>query len=143
MATGYGSDTWCGDSLVTGRMSRGVVHVILALYRRLITPRGTLRPLKEESNEEELAYGFDLAQYVGAVGPELAVLIAPPQICAELQKDDRVIACNAAGRYSYNSDGTATLFFDVSGTLQNPNSDFSFTVKIADLAASLLLGGAQ
>ena len=142
MAIGYGVDTWCGDSLVTGRFSRGVQNVVLALYRRLITPRGTLRPLDEDSNEDELNYGFDLAQYCGAVGPELAVLVAPGQIAAELQKDDRVLTVSAVGRYAYAPDGTATLYFDVSGTLHDANENFDFTVKIADLTATLLLGGA-
>lgn len=141
MAQGYGADTWCGDSMVTGRLSRGVTHVVLALYRRLITPRGTLRPVNENSNEEELSYGFDLAQFVGAVGPELAVLIAPPQICAELQKDDRVLAVDCVGRYAYNPDGTAILYFDVTGVLLEANEDFAFTVKIDNVTTSLLLGG--
>lgn len=140
---GYGSDVWCGDSLVTGRFSRGVQHVALALYRRLITSKSTLRPLDEESNEDELDYGFDLAQFVGGVSPEIAVLIAPAQIQAELRKDDRVVDVVATGRYAYNTDGTADLIFDVSVTLHAGGERFDFTVKIADLTPSLLLGGAS
>jgi hypothetical protein len=139
MASGYGSDTWCGDSLVTGRMSRGVKHVVLALYRRLITPRGTLRPLNEDSNEDELNYGFDVAQFVGAVAPEVAVLIAPSQIAAEVEKDDRVLAAYSGGRYAYETDGTAVLYFDVTGALKAANESFTFTVQIKDLETSLLL----
>jgi hypothetical protein len=127
--------------MVTGRFSRGVTHVALALYRRLITPKTTLRPLDEDSNEDELDYGYDLAQFCGAVSPEIAVLIAPMQIQAELRKDDRVLDVVALGRYVYNNDGTADLFFDVSVVLQNAGDRFTFTVKIADLTPSLLLGG--
>lgn len=141
MATGYGSDTWCGDSLVTGRFSRGRAHVVLALYRRLITPRGTLRPLNEDSNEDELDYGFDVAQFCGACDPEIAALIAPPQIAAELEKDDRVSTCQVFGRYTYVSPGIAVLYFDISVTLRDDGESFTFTVKIADLETSLLLGG--
>lgn len=142
-AQGYGADTWCGDSLVTGRLARGVMNVALALYRRLITPRGTLRPLDETSNEDELNYGFDLAQYCGAVGPELAVLIAPGQIQAELLKDDRVLDVRAVALpIVYAADGTAALFFAVSVVLQDAGERFDFTVKVEDLTASLLLGGA-
>lgn len=140
---GYGSDVWCGDSLVTGRFSRGVQHVMLALYRRLITPKTTLRPLDEESNEDELDYGFDLAKFVGAVAPEIAVLIAPAQIQAELRKDDRVLDVVARGRYTYNTDGTAVLFFDIDVVLHGAGERFAFTVKVADLTTSLLLGGAS
>ena len=139
---GYGSDTWCGDSMVTGRFSRGPNHVMLALYRRLITTKGTLRPLDEDSNEDELDYGFDLAKFVGAVAPEVAVLIAPPQIQAELRKDDRVLDVVARGRYEYNRDGTAVLFFDVTVVLHANSERFDFTVKIENLTSSLLVGGA-
>ncbi len=140
--TGYGSDTWCGDKLVTGRFSRGPMHVMLALYRRLITAKGTLRPLDEESNEDELDYGFDVAKFCGAVAPEIAVLIAPAQIQAELGKDDRVLDVVARGRYEYHPDASVDLFFDIAGVLHRDGERFDFTVKIADLSASLLLGGA-
>jgi hypothetical protein len=140
---GYGSDVWAGDSIITGRFSRGPMHVVLAFYRRLITPQGTLRPLDEESNEDELDYGFDLAQYCGAVSPEIAVLTAPLRIQAELRKDDRALDVVASGRYAYKSDGTADLFFEVAGVLHGAGERFGFTVKVADLTASLLLGGAS
>lgn len=139
---GYGADTWCGDSLVTGRFSRGVQNVVLAWYRRLITPKGTLRPLDEESNEDELDYGFDLAKFVGSVAPEIAVLIAPAQIQAELRKDDRVLDVVAVGSYAYRGDGTAVLLFDITVTLHSSGERFDFTVKIEDFKASLVLGGA-
>lgn len=141
MAKGYGSDTWCGDSLVTGRFSRGRMHVILALYRRLKTPKGTLRPLNEDSNEDELDYGFDVAQFVGACDPEVAVLIAPPQIAAECEKDDRVLSATVTGRYQYTKAKLAILYFDIIVTLKDENESFVFTVKIDDLETSLLLGG--
>ncbi len=139
---GDGTDTWCADSLVTGRFSRGVNHVALALYRRLITPKGTLRPLDEDSNEDELDYGFDLSNYCGSVSPEVAILTAPLQIQAELRKDDRVLDVLAKGRYAYKSDGTADLFFDVLVTLHREGERFDFTVKISDFVASLVNGGA-
>ena len=139
---GYGSDTWCADSIVTGRFARGTTNVVLALYRRLITPKGTLRPLDEESNEDELDYGFDLATFVGMVQPEIAILIAPAQIQAELLKDDRVLDVVARGSYTLNSDGTAVLLFEVSVTLHSSNDRFDFTVKIENFVASLVLGGA-
>lgn len=148
MATGYGIDIWCGDSLVTGRYSRGKMNVILALYRRLRTPRGTLRGIDDgtgliAANEDELAYGFDLAELVGAVGPETAVQIAPGRIQAELLKDDRVIdVLVVAQQPVYTPDGMAALFFDVSGVLQEEGDDFQFTVKVENLETSLILGGA-
>jgi hypothetical protein len=140
---GYGSDVWTGESMVTGRFSRGATHVMLSMYRRLITPKGTLRPLDEDSNEDESDYGFDVAQYCGAVGPELAVLTAPMRMQAELKKDDRQADVAVTASYAYKSDGTADIFFVVSVVLKGSNERFTFTVKIANLTASLLLGGAS
>lgn len=145
MATGYGVDIWCGDSLVTGRYARGKMNAVLAMYRRLITPRGTLRGIGGDevaANEDELAYGLDLSALCGEVGPETAVLIVPGQIKAELLKDDRVADVFVSATYYYNDDGTAVVLFAVSGLLQNDGDDFQFTVKVEGVTTSLLLGGA-
>lgn len=145
MATGYGIDIWCADSLVTGRYARGKMNVVLALYRRLITPRGTLRGVGDESsNEDELSYGLDLSELIGEMDPEDAVKIVPGRIRAELLKDDRVAdVLVVAYDPVYASDGTATLRFDVSGSLINEGDSFEFSVKIENLEVSLLLGGSS
>lgn len=144
MAQGYGQDTWCGDSIVTGRFARGPTNALLGLYRRLITERGTLRGIDDEnSNEDELDYGLDLAELIGDSDPEEAVLLMPGRISAELKKDERVASVFVVAQApAYNPDGTANLFFDVSGVLRD-GEDFRFTVKVADATVSLLLGGSS
>lgn len=142
MATGYGQDVWCGDSMVTGRLSRGVTNVVLALYRRLITQAGTLRPIDEDSDEDELDYGLDLAGECGEVGPERAVKLMPARIRAELMKDDRVLdVLVIAQPIVYASDGTAVIAFDVSGVLHEEGEQFKFTVSVQDATVELILGG--
>jgi hypothetical protein len=144
MATGYGQDTWCADSIVTGRYARGKMNVILAFYRRLITPRGKLRGLGNNTNEDELAYGFDLAELCGEVGPETAVKIAPGRIQSELLKDDRAADVFVTALPPvYAPNGGASLFFEVGGILQDDGEDFQFTVKVEGVKTSLLLGGAE
>lgn len=84
-----GLDTSCTDSLRAGRLVRTFRTLVAeACYRRLITPRGTLRGGEQEAN-----YGLDLAGLVGSVVPSGgAALIAslPGQIKLELVKDERV-----------------------------------------------------
>ena len=84
-----GLDTSCTDSLRAGRIVRSFrVLVAEACYRRLITPRGTLRGGEQEAN-----YGLDLAGLIGSVVPSGgAALVAslPGQIKLELLKDERV-----------------------------------------------------
>jgi hypothetical protein len=144
MALGYGADTWCGDSLVTGRLARGVNNVVLSQYRRLITEPGTLRPVDETSDEDELSFGIDLSAECGEMHPEAAVKILPARIRAELMKDDRVLdVLVTAQPVAYDSDGTATISFDVFGVLRDEGDNYKFTVSVTSGAdiAKLILGG--
>ncbi len=133
MALGYGADTWCGDRLVTGRMSRGVNVVILALYRRLITPRGTLRGGPEES-----AYGLDLAEYIGAVGYVTALAALPGLVRGELMKDDRVADIAVRTTISQSPAGLIAISLDVSGVLVDSEEDFAFTVSASEVSVELI-----
>lgn len=85
-----GLDTSCTDSLHAGRLVRTFNGLVAeACYRRLTTPRRTLRGGEQEAN-----YGLDVAGLIGAVVPSGgAALIAslPGQIKLELTKDERVI----------------------------------------------------
>lgn len=42
MATDYGRDLWCRDTLVSTREAKGIDIVINALVRRILTTKGTL-----------------------------------------------------------------------------------------------------
>lgn len=83
--TELGKEVSCTRSLKTGQYVTGQRLVAEAIYRRLITPRGTLRGGEEESN-----YGLDLAALVGTVRSKSDVAALPAQIEAEIRKDDRV-----------------------------------------------------
>ncbi len=62
----FGREISCTDSLKTGRFSTGARLVAEAAYRRLTTPRGTLRGGEEEAN-----YGIDLTEMCGATNVKL------------------------------------------------------------------------
>lgn len=85
MATTFGKDISCGASLKSGRFVSGVRLVAEAAYRRLTTPRGTLRGGEEEAN-----YGFDLTEVIGAVTTRGAIAALSGRIRNELLKDERI-----------------------------------------------------
>ena len=80
-----GVDTYCLDSLVPGRLVRGIELVAQRLYHRLITPPGTLR-----GGEDEADFGMDLAGYIGSIEPASAAAVLPARIENELRKDPAV-----------------------------------------------------
>lgn len=80
--TDFGRDISCTTSLRTGRYATSARLVAEALYRRLTTPRGTLR-----GGDEEESYGFDLTELVGN---NTDVVALPGRISAEAHKDPRI-----------------------------------------------------
>jgi hypothetical protein len=131
----YGADIWCGDRLVPGRLSRGRSTVLLALYRRLITPRGTLR-----GGDEEGAYGFDVAGYVGAIGYESALAALPGLVRGELLKDDRVADIDVAATISTSTDGEVSIALVITGVLADEEEDFALTLGVSDTTVTILGG---
>lgn len=137
MSTGYGADTWCLDTLSPGRYASGAGLVAQALYRRLITPRGTLR-----GGDEEGAYGLDVSGYCGAVGYDTAVNALPGLVQAELLKDDRVsdVSVSASIAASGNGAGGLDIQLEISVLLADESGDFVLTLAINDVRVSVLGG---
>lgn len=133
----YGVDVWCGDVIVPGRLARGRAVVLLALYRRLITPRGMLR-----GGDEESAYGFDVSSYIGAVGAETALQALPALVRGELLKDDRVADVAVTVARDDRADGTIALAIEVTGVLADEGDEFALTLS-ADATSLALLGGVE
>ncbi len=88
--TDFGRDTSCTDGLRTGRFSTGVRLVAEAAYRRLTTPRGTLR-----GGEHEADYGLDLSELVGSSTTKSDALALEGRISNELVKDERILSATA------------------------------------------------
>lgn len=129
---GYGVDTWCGASRITGRLSRGRTTLALALYRRLITPRGTLT-----GSPEAEVYGFDVASFVGRVGTDRALGALPSMIAAELRKDDRVLDAFVVVNKSIDLAGNITLDIVCHVTPQDESDDFTLTMSTASAFENL------
>ena len=130
MAEGYGSDVSLTTKLVTGRLLTGKAVVIEALFRRLITPRGSLY--------YDLTFGFDVSGLVGAVGYRRSAAVLGGMVENELAKDDRVINVRCEATLSTLDDGTLQLLLDVDATLVETGEDLSFTASVTDVSTELL-----
>lgn len=131
MAEGYGSDVSLTTKLVTGRLLTGKAVVIEALFRRLITPRGSLY--------YDLTFGFDASGLVGAVGYRRSAAVLGGMVENELAKDDRVINVRCEATLSTLDDGTLQLLLlDVDATLVETGEDLSFTASVTDVSTELL-----
>lgn len=133
MTAGYGADTWCLDEMRPGVMVRGPLLVAQALYRRLITPRGTLR-----GGDEAQAYGLDLSEYVGAIGVATAVDAVPGLVRAELLKDDRVQDVDVRATTIRATDGTLSLSLEIAVVLADSGESFALTLRVDEAAGVLL-----
>jgi len=135
MSVGYGLDTWCLDHLQPGRYARGSTLVAQALYRRLITPRGTLR-----GGDEESAYGFDVSGYVGAIGYQSALQAIPGLVRGELLKDDRLSEVEVKATFTEETNALIGILLDVRVTLADEDETFSLTLAVTDVNTTILGG---
>jgi len=129
MATGFGRDTWCRDTMRPGHLVTGKDLLAQALYRRLITPRGTLAT--------DPNYGLDVASYLGAMG-DVALAALPSLIEAELRKDDRVQTVVVTPSITRASDATERMILDISVRSIDPGVSFSLTIAVDDVSVEWL-----
>jgi len=131
---GFGTDTWCLGSLSTGRLATGSALVAQAAFRRLTTPRGTLR-----GGDEEAAYGLDVAGFVGDVGYDAAVAQIPGRVRAELLKDPRLAEVLVEATI-VNDRGKQTITISVVGVTADETEDFALTLSVNDVTVNLIGG---
>ncbi len=132
---GYGRAMWCTDQIRSGRHASGWRVVAQAYYRRLTTPRGTLR-----GGEEESAYGFDVCGYVGAVGEAIALRALPAQVAAELAKDDRGTGVSCEAAINTDANGLTSIALTITATLADESGDFTLTLAVTDTTVTILGG---
>lgn len=132
---GYGVESWCLGSLVTGRFVRGAQVVAQAIYRRLTTPRGSLRGGEEEQN-----YGIDLSNYVGASATPQRLASIPGVVRAEILKDDRVLDVKVSMSTESSVSGSVSIALQLWVTLSESGSAFPMTLAASDAGVQLLQG---
>lgn len=133
MGAGYGTDTYCYDSLRTGRLVSGAELVAQAIFRRLTTARGTLR-----DGDEGETYGIDIQDFVGQVGNADAADAIPDAIAAEVLKDDRVDSVVVEATRQVLPAGLVTFVINIDTTLRDDTDSFTLTLKVSDVSVDLL-----
>jgi hypothetical protein len=133
MAAGFGTDLWCYDRPITGRLASGVELVAQAIYRRLTTARGTLR-----DGDDGQVYGTDVSDFVGMVGPDNAVDALPDVVVAEILKDDRVERADVRAAITRESTGLATIDIEIDAVLRDSGESFTLTLAVSDVSVALL-----
>lgn len=132
MTVDYGYDTSATDGIRSGRLVRGVRLVAEAAYRRLITPKGSLRGGRDEQN-----YGEDLTAYVGSVDSRFVAAALPGVIRAELLKDERIDSVDVAVTVEDLGAGARRYIVRISCAASNGES-FALTLAVSDVDTTLL-----
>ena len=136
MALGYGVDLWCDSRLQTARYARGSRALAQALFRRLTTPRGSLRGTPEAE-----AYGLDISQFIGSASQPIVLASIPSQVRAELAKDDRILATEVTVYDVVTSaDGLSAIMLEIQVTPADETEDFSMTVSVDRASGVVLMG---
>ena len=128
--TDFGFDTSCTTALRTGRFSSGVRLVAEAAYRRVTTPRGTLRGGDDEAN-----YGIDLADEIGSVSSASTAAALPGRVETELLKDERIESVNVTVAAVVEGPSTS---YTVSIEGQTAEGPFSLVLSVNDVTVDLL-----
>ena len=127
----YGMDLSCTDSVEVSRYVAGVELVGQALYRRLITPRGTL-----PGGDEAQAYGIDLPGLIGSIPTESLLASLPSRIKNECLKDPRVQSVSVLIEVSGTLLVEISIAIDV--TLQNEGETFTLQVLASAVSAKFI-----
>lgn len=130
--TGYGKDLWCLDSTQPGRFVTGNTLVAQAIYRRLTTPRGTLRG--------NLSYGYDVVGLIGSIGTDDAAVVLQFAIRAEVMKDDRVQDVDVAVTRTSIEEGGEALAIVLSVLLTDDEDSFTLTLAASETSLDVIGG---
>jgi hypothetical protein len=136
MGLGYGVDTYCGASLQTGRLVGGRLKFGLDCFRRLRTPKSTLRGISDE--DEEADYGLDLAGFVGATDSRDLRGAIGPAIRTELMDDNRVRDVAARVVATSTADGLAYYTIEVRIMPVDEDTELTLTIGVSSVTVDLL-----
>jgi hypothetical protein len=125
-----GRDTSCTDSLKTGRFVTGARLLAEAAYRRITTPRGSLRGGEDEAN-----YGIDITGICGSTNAASVAASLPGRIRSELEKDERFGAIDVEVLYVMVG---ATARFTITIDVETAAGPFTLSLLASQVSVELL-----
>ena len=129
--TDFGQDTYCLDSLMTGRMASGATLIGQRLYHALITPRGALL-----GGPDEESFGEDLEELIGSPAGKETEQEIRLRIRRAVSKDEEILSAAVEIRSTIESNGAVA--HDVSIAAETAKGPFKLVLSIDDLSASLV-----
>lgn len=125
----YGTDLdWLDDMNPTGQLVEGFTLLGQAVYRRLITPRGSVLDSPDD--------GLALEEFLHAPLTEAALAAIPGQVRQEILKDERIVGAEI--------DITADLFSVPRGfslairCTPSEGPDFELVISVSEAATKLV-----
>lgn len=126
--TDYGMDlSLDGDLTEEGSTVTGDLLIAQALKRRWETPRGML--LDDDD------YGTDVAENLNADVDALDIARIQTELCAEAEKDERVLSCAVNSVQFDQTKGTLTVVLEVT---KNDGGSFRLTIAVSSVSVELL-----
>ena len=123
-------DTYCLDSLISGRLVSGLELLGQRCYRRLSTPAGTLR-----GGEEEADFGRDLAEYVGSTSPAIVDAMLPVIARNELMKDPAVVTATCVAT---RVEGGGRVSWTLAISVESTTGDVQLVLSVSAVTVALL-----
>lgn len=129
--TDFGQDTYCVDSLVTGRLVSGTKLVAQRLYHALTTPRGSLR-----GSAEHYSWGEDLTALCGSPCDKTTQSAIRTKVNRAVAADNQIKAVAVDIVSSISSVGAGT--FEVTVTATTADGPFTLVLAIGEVTVELI-----
>lgn len=129
--TDFGQDTYCVNSLKTGRMTSGAMIVGQRFYHALITPRGALL-----GGPDEESFGEDLAELVGAPGWKDSERAIRAKVQRAASKDEEILS--VATDILTTIATTGAVSHEVRISADTARGPFSLVLSIDEMSVSLV-----
>ncbi len=126
MAINYGRDLSCLNRLETGRTVTGTELVLQAIYRRLITPRGSVIDAPN--------YGTNIEELLSRAYTKEGLASIPGIIRAEVLKDERVLTATVKARFETFPNVRLVVEIDCTSAA----GPFDLTLGVSEVSTELL-----
>lgn len=129
--TDYGTDTYCLDSLKTGRMASGAILVGQRLYHALITPRGALL-----GGPDEESFGEDLSELIGSPAGKESERAIRGKIQRAASKDEEILSVSVD--IMTTTETTGAVGHEVRIVADTARGPFALVLAVSELSISLV-----